>query len=323
MKLSRSVLTAAMTAALAFAATAPGARAADTISVGKAVPFAWTFTPIDIGVQKGIMKKHGFDNVKIVGFAGDAKVQQGLLAKNIDFGLASGPGLAFNAKGGAGIGVCAYYGAPYNLGVSVLYGSKLTKVDELKGKKLGITTAGSLTDWLTRRLSQHQGWGTDGITPVALGGLESNLAALRTHQVDGLVIATEVAYLLQSKKQLQPIYNFADLVPDFITHVVYARKDLVKDKPDMVRRFVAAWSETLRYVQTHKAETVAITSKVLKQPTDNMERVYDEEVKGFNPGCTFDPKAVALLKQTFLEMNLLKTKPSDDQLFTTAFLPKM
>ncbi len=323
MKLARNLGMAAIAAMLTVASGPTGAHAGDTISVGKAVPFAWTFTPIDIGVQEGIMQKHGFDHVKIVGFAGDAKVQQGLLGKNIDFGLASGPGLAFNAKGGAGIGVCAYYGAPYNLGVSMPYGSKITKVDELKGKKLGITTLGSLTDWLTKRLSQHLGWGTDGITVVALGGLESNLSALKTNQVDGLVIATEVAYLLESKKQLQPIYNFADLVPDFITHVVYARKALVKSNPDLVRRFVAAWSETLQYIKGHKEKTVEITSKVLKQPTDNMSRVYDEEVKGFIPDCKFNPKSVALLKQTFVEMNLLKTKPSDDQLFTTAFLPKM
>ncbi len=320
MKLARTLPLAA--AAVAIALAGPAARAGDTISVGKAVPFAWTFTPLDIGSEVGIFKKHGFDTVKIVGFAGDAKLQQGLLSKTIAFGLASGPGMAFNAKGGAGIGVAAYYGAPYNLMIAVPYGSALT-LDQIKGKKLGVTTVGSLTAWLARRLAQHKGWGADGITPVALGGLEPELAGLKTHQVDGLVIATEVTYLMQSKKQLQPLYNFADLVPNFITHVVYARKDLVKSNPDEVRRFVAAWLETLEYIRTHKEKAVEISARVLHQPLDNMARVYDEEVKGFSKTGAFDPKAVALLKETFVEMGLLKSKPADSQLFTTAFLPKM
>ncbi len=322
MKLAQTLPFAAAAAAVALSLAAPAARAGDTIAVGKAVPFAWTFTPLDIGSEVGIFKKHGFDTVKIVGFGGDAKLQQGLLAKNIAFGLASGPGMAFNAKGGAGIGVAAYYGAPYNLMIAVPYGSTLT-LDQLKGKKLGVTTVGSLTAWLARRLSQHQGWGPEGITPVALGGLEPELAGLKTHQVDGLVIATEVTYLMQSRKQLQPLYNFAKLVPDFITHVVYARKDLVKSNPDQVRRFVAAWLETLEFIRTHKDKAVEISARVLHQPVDNMARVYDEEVQGFSKTGAFDAKAVALLKETFVEMGLLKSKPDDSQLFTTEFLPKM
>src|SRR5215470_8307291 len=88
-------------ALIALTATTPAARA-DSITVGKAVPTAWTFTPIDIGIEVGILKKHGFDDVKIVAFGGDAKLQQALLTKDINFGLASGPGMAFSPRGGGG-----------------------------------------------------------------------------------------------------------------------------------------------------------------------------------------------------------------------------
>ena len=35
----------------------------------------------------------------------------------------------------------------------------------------------------------------------------------------------------------------------------------------------------------------------------------------------FDPAAVEVIKQSFIEMGLLPTKPSTDQLLTTQFLP--
>ena len=35
------------------------AGAAEKLRVGKAVPFAWTFTPLDVGMQTGIFAKHG------------------------------------------------------------------------------------------------------------------------------------------------------------------------------------------------------------------------------------------------------------------------
>jgi ABC-type nitrate/sulfonate/bicarbonate transport system substrate-binding protein len=90
----------------------------------------------------------------------------------------------------------------------------------------------------------------------------------------------------------------------------------------MVRRFVAAWLETLDFIRTHKAETVDISAKVLNKSPAVMSRVYDYERKGFIWNCSFDPQAIGLLDQTFVEMNLLKSKPADDDLFTTAFLPK-
>jgi NitT/TauT family transport system substrate-binding protein len=321
MKVEQKMFIRAAAAVMVLAGAVVSAHA-EEISVGKAVPFAWPFTPLDIAIHEGIMKKHGFDDVKILGFDGDAKLQQALVAKNIEFGLGSGPGLAFNAKGGAGMGVCAYYDAPYSLGISMPYGSPITKVEQLQGKALAVTTAGSLTYWLAQRLSQHLGWGTDGIKPIALGGLPAQLAALRTHQVDGLVTATEADLPLENEKVIHQIYNFGNLLPHFITEAVYARSDLVKNNPAMVRRFVAAWIETLDFIRNNKAATVEISASVLHEAPAVMSRVYDYEKRGFNWDCSFDPQAVALLDQTFVEMHLLTSKPANDELFTASFLPK-
>ena len=41
----------------------------------------------------------------------------------------------------------------------------------------------------------------------------------------------------------------------------------------------------------------------------------------FSTDLTFDPKAVSVLKQSFIEMGLLKEIPEDKVMFTTQFLP--
>jgi NitT/TauT family transport system substrate-binding protein len=308
-------------AAFVVAAGFASALHAETITVGKAVAPAWTFTPIDIAVEVGIMKKHGFDDVKIVAFGGDAKLQQGLLSKDIDFGLASGPGMAFNARGGAGYGVAAYYGAPRNLGLAVKYDSKTTAKD-LKGGKVAVSTPGSLTDWLTRRLSTKMGWGPEGITPVPMGAPTASVSAVETGQVDAAVTSTEMTYQLEAKQRLKQVYNFSELVPNFITHVIFAHKDNVKDKPEMVRRFVAAWFETVAYMRSHKDKSVEISARVLRQDPKLIARIYDWEMPEFSRTGKFDPEAVALLKQSFIDMKQLDRKPDDKELFTEAFLPK-
>ena len=67
------------------------ARGDDQIHVGKAQGTAWTFLPVDIGIEQDFFGKQGL-NVDIASLGGDAKVQQALAAGSIDFGLGSGPG---------------------------------------------------------------------------------------------------------------------------------------------------------------------------------------------------------------------------------------
>ena len=71
---------------------ASAALAADKLRIGKAVPFAWTFTPIEVGIEAGIFAKHGLE-LTVIGFAGDARMQQGLVSDSIDMsrGWASWP----------------------------------------------------------------------------------------------------------------------------------------------------------------------------------------------------------------------------------------
>jgi len=52
-----------------------------------------------------------------------------------------------------------------------------------------------------------------------------------------------------------------------------------------------------------------------------LARVYDIEIGAFSTDGHFDPKAVDLVKQSFIDMGRLTEKPRDDQILTTKFVP--
>jgi len=256
-----------------------------------------------------------------VALPGDAKLQQGLASGSLEFALGSGPSMAFAVKGSPVIAVAAFAGPPRNLSVVVGTDSPIKTVEELKGKTLSITTKGSLTEWLVKRLSIAEGWGPEGITTAALGAYESSLAAMRTHQIDGMMTAVESGYQLEEKHEGRVITDMGRYAPDFITHVVFARKNLVESNPDVVRRFVNAFFGSIAYMKANRDKTIEITSRVLNQQKSTMARVYDYEISMFLDDGRFNPKAVAVIKDSFVDMGLLPDKPKDDQLFTTAFVP--
>src|SRR6202162_912808 len=134
---------------------AQAARANEQIHVGKAQGTAWTFLPVDIGIEQGFFAKLGLD-VDSADLGGDAKVQQALASGSIDFGLGSGPGLAFVAKGSPGIGVAAFAGPPRNISAIVLEDSPIKAIADLKGKLIAVSSVGSLRHWLGERDGVHR-----------------------------------------------------------------------------------------------------------------------------------------------------------------------
>src|SRR3954466_1087763 len=144
-------------AALVIIACAP-AQALDKIRIGKAVPNSFAFSTAEIGTDAKIWQQENID-LAVSAFRGDAQMQQALTAGAVDVALGSGPGMGFRAKGVPAIGVAAMYGPPANLALTVLARSQIRTVGDLKGKKIGVTTLGSLTDWLTRELARQQGFG--------------------------------------------------------------------------------------------------------------------------------------------------------------------
>jgi NitT/TauT family transport system substrate-binding protein len=318
MRLSRRTLVAG--APLVLAACAMPAFAADKLRVAKVVPFAWTFTPLDVGLQTGIFAKHGLD-IEASATAGDAKLQQALTADSIDIGLASGPGMAFMAKGVPAKGVAAMYGAPKNMAVMVGYDSDIKTVDDLKGKKLGCTTVGSLTHWIGDKINQVKGWGSSGIQVVPIGGMPPARAAIKTKQIDGYIGALESGYSLEEAKEWRVITTATPFVGDFITHVIFATNKVIAEKPEAVRAFLKGWFETIAYMKKNKEKSVEISAKVINVSPAVAARAYNEQINFFSMDGTFDPKAVAVLKKSYIEMGLLKDIPDDKVLFTTEFVP--
>jgi ABC-type nitrate/sulfonate/bicarbonate transport system substrate-binding protein len=310
-------------AALALPALLNGpatARAADAVHVGNSAATSFTFLVADIGAAKGMFAAKGLD-VTVTALGGDAKVQQALAAGSIDFGLGSGPAMAFVAKGAPVIAVAAFAGAPRSISVVVADDSPLHSPAELKGKLLAISTPGSLTEWLTKRLSNHEGWGSDGVKTVAVGAGSAMVSALLSKQVDGFMGSTESGLGLEARHAGRILVGMEKYAPDFIDHVIFARKEIVRDQPDKIRRFLAGFLDAVDFMIHDRAATIALAGKLLNEEPERMARVYDLEISMLIPDGRFEPKAVAVLKDSFVELGMLPERPKDDKLFTTAFLP--
>src|SRR4051794_15299499 len=271
----------------------PSVLATEKLRVGKAVAEAFSFVPPDVGMRAGIFQRNNID-LELIAFAGDARMQQAAAADSIDVLLGSGPAMAFIAKGAPIKGVAAMAGPPLLLAIVVRPNGPKTVVD-LKGKTVGVSTAGSLTYWLVSETARRQGWGPTGIKIAPMGAMPGQIAALKRGDLDGVIMDIGNAFELEKRGEGRILVRFKDIA-DFHIHVIFATDKFIAAKPEPLRNFLKGWFETIAYMKAHKAETVTVAMQVMDKDREITSRVYDELMTGFfSDTGRFDPKALATL----------------------------
>jgi NitT/TauT family transport system substrate-binding protein len=305
--------------ALCTAVTTP-APAADHIRVGKASATTFAFAPLEIGTAKGIWAKHDL-TVESIAFGGDARLQQAMTADAIEFSLGSGPGMGFIAKGVPAMTVAAMANEPLAMGLTIGKNSPINSYDDLKGKRISVSTAGSLTLWLVREFSRQRGWGPTGINTVALGVNQAQVAALRSGNVQGFVASSSLGYALEKEGEGRVLVEFGQFVKDFHTHVIFATNTVIARKPDVVRRFLAGWIDVIDFMAKNRDETIKLVMAVSGLPQDIQTREYDNAMPMMSRDLRFKPKALDVLQRTLVELEILNTAPDMKMLYTEQFLP--
>lgn len=320
--LKRGTLQIALAIAFGVAATASPVCAQTKFVVGKANAVADTNIPVNIGDRLGIFKKRGLD-LQIVDFQGGAKLVQGMIAGDIDIGVGAGVEMAFIARGTPMLAICESASAMSSFAIGVPWDSPLQSLKELKGKKVGVSSAGSLTDWLAKQLTLKEGWGPDGIIIAPIGSNPTtSAAAFRAHLIDAYVGGTATFLRMaesQSGRILAPVSSYMGAVA---AGTLFASKRAMDSHPDGVRAFVAGWIETIAYIRAHKDEAVKLSAAVTNFSEGVMSKSYDITIGMYTKDCRFDPQSLATLKQSFIDLNLLDEPPDMSKLYTEAYLPK-
>ncbi len=308
--------------AFALAAVfASAAHSAEVLRVGNAGREAFSFVPAEIGKRLGIFQKDGVA-IEITAFGGDARVQQAMAADAIDVGLGSGPGMAFIVKGSPVKAIAAMAGPPLLFALVVRADQSIRSLDDLKGRKVGVSTVGSVTSWLVNQISVQHGWGVDGIVLVPIGENATRLAALKTKSVDAAVVDIGSALNFVHRGDGVVLGRFGDVVKDFHLHVIFATNKAMAGRPEALRAFLKGWFETIAFMRRNKAPTVDIAKDVMGTDAQTAGEIYDELMPMFSDDGRFNPKALATLSRSFVELKTLPEEPDMTKLFTEEFLPK-
>jgi sulfonate transport system substrate-binding protein len=248
--MKRVIIHAILIVAVWWISAQPAAAQSTTLHVG--FNGFYGAAPLYVAQDAGIFRKHGF-TLEMVFIAGGSLSTQALIGKSLDLLQTGGPPFLNAYLRGARLKIIG--GVTNILPYVLISGGRITNAEQLRGKKIGISRFGSNTDFVVRLALGQLGLTPADVTILQVGGSQSRLVALKAGTIDATVLSPEEALAAQ-KLGLNPLLDFVAKGVEFPHVNIVAREEYLQTQAPLVRRFMTAYLEAIRFFKTRKEEAV-------------------------------------------------------------------
>jgi NitT/TauT family transport system substrate-binding protein len=267
---------------LAFAAALPlfaagAARAQDAVSLRLNWYLGGLHVPFYYGVDKGFFKAEGID-LTINEGRGSGNTVQVVAAGSDTFGMAdSSSVISLIAKGGEIKSVMTVLSST-GFSVVSLASSGIKTPKDLEGKSLAVSPGDPLRQ-LFEALAAHHKLDLSKISFVQVDPAAKVVTVLEKRADALLGGADDQYFLIKYRGQEPAALRFADNGANIVGMTIVATNDTIKNKPDMVRRFVRASVKS--WEEAKKNPDAAVDSAMKAKADLNRQSTKDQMLVDF------------------------------------------
>ena len=268
-------------AALGWLAATP-VSAADKLKIAVGQREIWHGAPAALGERAGIFRKHDLD-LDLLFTSGSGETMQATIAGSVDIGVAAG---TFGVMGayakGAPIRIIGAESTGEDAYWYVRAESPVKSMADMKGRTMAYSTNGSSTH--ANALAFVELYKVDARL-VATGGFPATFTMVMSGQIDAGWSAPPYAMEALRKGEIRVIVRSAELplVKGHTVRVLIANKADLDGRPDVYRRFMRAYRETVDWMYASD-EAPKIYAEFAKISIEDARRVREE----------FDPKEMLI-----------------------------
>ena len=148
--------------------------------------------------------------------------------------------------------------------------------EDLKGKALGIARAGDLSDRLSRAVVKKLGLSPEAVTIRPIGGSQGErYQAMAAGIVHGVII-TPPLDVRAKNEGYNIMYRLIDLNMPFIYSSLHTSYKMLRERPEIVQRMVAAFAEIIHFVEKNPDKAKASVAKAMRtKDAEALQSAYD------------------------------------------------
>ena len=261
--------------------------------------------------EGGYYEKNGL-NVEVISIPGSSLALQAMLSGELPIIQAGGAGPVQTALAGADTVVIATISKRFSWWI---YSQpNLNRIEDLKGKVLGVTRFGTQSDLASRLALRHFGMDPDrDVTIVQTGGPAETVSAMAAGKIHAAAVSPP-ATLQARRLKFKEILDLSKLDIDHHVNGLVTTRRYIKSNEDTVRRFVKAYIEGAARGHNDKAFAIKTMGKYFR--TDDRELLEETYNMVIKSGFSFPPypAGIAGLLQT-LEAQSPKAKSAKPEEF--------
>jgi NitT/TauT family transport system substrate-binding protein len=157
---------------------------------------------------------------------------------------------------------------------TIITSQAIARVEDLKGKRLGFSTPGTVTHIAALAFVKHMGW--DPLRDISLMANGNSLIRLRDGRVDG-VLGSTVTISIAPELNLKLLIDLTPFKFPVGGSSIMAEKNWLKDNRDAASRFVKAAVEAIALMKTDRAafNKAVVNWFNIRDPL-TQRRMYDE-----------------------------------------------
>jgi len=229
-------------------------------------------TPFWIGREAGLYRQHGVD-ADVVFFRGSTIAINALVTKDAQFaGL--GASSAVLAKLG-GMDTVLIATATPGLLFYLITKKEIKSANDLKGKKIAVSRPGTDSDLAARVAVQRLGLAEKDVAFVSVGADAERVMAMSQNVVDATVV-TVAGYVAAQKLGFNTLLDLSQANIPYEAASLITTQTLIRENPDLVRRFTRGFVAAIQYAQTHRDFTIKVLSKYMRtEDKDILNASYD------------------------------------------------
>lgn len=229
-------------------------------------------TPFWVGREAGLYRQYGLD-VDVVFFRGSTIAINALATKDAQFaGL--GASSSVLAKLG-GIDTMLIATATPGLLFYLVAKKDIRTATDLKGKKIAVSRPGTDSDLAARVAVQKLGLGEKDVSYLSIGSDTERVMAVSQGIVDATVVAV-AGYVAAQRLGFNTLVDLAQANVPYEAASLITTQTLIRENPEMVRRFAKGFVAAIHYSQTHREVTLKVLTKYMRtEDKDILNASYD------------------------------------------------
>lgn len=247
-------------------------HAADRLRIGYS-SISGAYTPIWVAHDAGYFAKEGLQD-DIILIPSGTQLAQVTVAGEIDIGSLNGSSAIAAALQGADLKIIGNSG---NKMVFSLYvRPEIKSVEQLRGKKIGITRFGSAPDISVRYALRKYNINPDkDLTLMQLGFMATVAAGLQGGSIEGGVVSPPTQFAIE-KAGFKELISITDMNFAFPNPALVAVGSIIKNRPDVITRFMRAYARGMHRARTDPQFTYKSMAKYTKiQDAAVLQKAYD------------------------------------------------